>query len=139
VPLDAGQHRVEGLFYFGARDRCERGLSARAWSALALRPRSGSCDACAMQLGTQALDLVDQVKHHGHTLQIGFEVTLQAADASHTSEFFAAEAPCGVLDDWRQQSFLDQLADMGGLDAACCSEVCELECVFTGQADADRD
>ncbi len=92
-----------------------------------------------MQTGTQALYLVDQVKHHGHTLQIGFEVTLQPADASYTSEFFAAEAPCGVLDDWRQQSFLDQLADIGGLDAACCSEVCELECVFTGQADADRD
>jgi hypothetical protein len=92
-----------------------------------------------MQLGTQALDLVDQVKHHGHTLQIGLEVTLQAADASHTSKFFAAEAPCGVLDDWRQQSFLDQLADIGGLDAACRSEVREFECVFTGQADADRD
>lgn len=59
-------------------------------------PLSGCSDAAALKLHTQALNLVDQVEHHGMALQIGLEIQLQAADAAYTRQFFAAEAPCGL-------------------------------------------
>ena len=41
-------------------------------------PLSGCSDATALKLRTQALNLVDQVEHHGMALQIGLEIQLQA-------------------------------------------------------------
>jgi hypothetical protein len=56
--------------------------------------RSGRGDAHALQLHAQALDFVDQIQHHGHTLEVGLAIALRPADESHAREFFATEVPC---------------------------------------------
>ena len=87
--------------------------SARARPRIAaprLRQRSGRRDACALQLRTQAVDLVDQFEHRADSLQVGFEIALQATDPAHARQLLAAEAPLGVRDGRREQPFVDQQA-----------------------------